>query len=661
MSGQDPKQLDSSDANLEQPQAMGDEPSPDGAPAASAREEGEGQGEAEVTLSTELVPMGALGVLPGFNADAMTAGDGEHLGADGEASEVDGEQAESAVSPQSLQELLAQVAATQRNGAGLPGGGGAAPSVDDLLAQMPESQGGPGALSAAAILESIEKGSRAGCGCLGMLVLGIITAYFMTRWLLGGADYALVLCGLLGGAAMAGSVMRPFHLMTVACWFLLGLIALVISPTVTPLVFADYPLDTLPAWMLNRTITWAIAGGSLVGLGFLLLSMRSSISTPEIAFAIQIQAAAKRTERMTGVGEQLQGALEVLKEQVQLGVWPIQADFLDVQDEPIAPRGHTGMVLKPLLAVRARPSDDEEAPWFEFGAAPYLEAPDPWRATIPHVGPRGIGQIFCDAEHLHYVPLRKGAEVLKIPLASVKRARARIHAIELDTGAVHYAFVGVHLWRTLSLALFLRAHRLDTDDVEHALWATSARPDAPPSASSALADIPSADALRQRLDACAPEAAGQGRAPARQSLRRVVEPLLREARPTYRALAGQLLGAAEALDAQDGDAAHGQTQRAIDWMDHLPGTPELEAADDLLEDLDGASMLLRGDWGQAILFTREMAVPDGADVDQVRRCVEEAIDALSDDDPALAAQRLAEIALNPPTTLFLETLDHLLS
>ncbi len=468
-----------------------------------------------------------------------------------------------------------------------------------------EQEATSGALSAQNIQARLAGPQKVGCFYLVAMALAMFTAYAAGRWWLGGADYGVVLAGLTGLAAFVGTYMRNFHVLTATAWLILGLMALGLSPMVYTIVFPQAPVGELPGWMQRQEITWGLVGGAVVGLGLLLVQMRRTISTPEIFYTIQVQAAAKRS-KPKDVAAQLEAALGVLRECAELGVWPSQADFLDVQDAAIAPHDHSGLAIKPMLAVRARASKDDDSPWLEFGKSAYLREPESWTSTIPSMAPVGVGQVFCDGQNFHFVSLRPGAERLKLPLASITRFRPHIHAVELECQGQQYVFIGIHLWRALSMAHFLRAYKVDEGQTEHALWATGLREDVSLDEAAVLEAIPSSESIKKRVHAVVSVASNR----ARERFGEIIEGVLALEYPAARALADRIVGVAEHLDA--GRAAHAESEAHTTalWLESLPTLAPLMSADDLLGDLEGAVMVAMGSWEQATDFAADLELDD---------------------------------------------------
>ena len=455
--------------------------------------------------------------------------------------------------------------------------------------EAPSTQESPtsGMLSVERIVDELEGRHWVGCGCIGLLVVSLLFVYGAGRWWLGGADFGLVLAGTMGAAAYAASRLRGFHLLTGAAWTVLGVMALGAAPILFALAFPDAPAEALPRWMRESTWTWALVAGAAVVLMILMIQMRRTISTAEAFYAIQIQAAANRMS-LDEVGDKLDAALDVLQEAAELGMWPLCADFLEVHDKAPPPRDHhAAMVLKPLLAVRARPEEGEGgAPWVPFGARPYLKSPDPWVSTLGRLAPLGVGQIFCDPGSLFYVPLRRQSEILSIPLTDIRRVRVYAHAFELDTASGRCAFVGVHLWRTLSLALFLRSYSIDLDEVGDALYALRLRGDNALEEASLLEAIPQAEVLSARLEALS--GTESDLADIHKRAQEAIGPLMSSPWPVFRAASDHILRVIEHLGRGELEAARVERDGAGLFLDSFPPGALSPDVARLLEDLEGA-------------------------------------------------------------------------
>ncbi len=462
------------------------------------------------------------------------------------------------------------------------------------------------------ILDDLNKNNKVGCGCTGLIVAAILGAWALGRWWLEGADFGFVLAGLIGAASWAAVRLRGFHIVTALAWLALGALAIAVAPILTGLIFPEAPLAGLPWVLKSRVWAWGIAAASTFALFALMIQMRRTISTAEAFYAIQIKAASNRTD-IAQATEHLDAALGLLDECAEAGIWPLGADFLDVDDAPLVPRPGRAPTpaIKPLLAIRVREGEgDTGEGWQTFGARATLTAPEPWTASVPDMAPMSVGQLYADGQRLRYAPLRREIPEIIIDLKDIARLRVHIHALELDTTAGRFTFVGVHLWRAASVALFLRSFEVDLHDTAAALWATGLRADHALGDPTLLKSIPSAQTLRARLQALTPERSGGSEA--FQAASEALWPLIDSPRPALRAVADRLIGVLEAIGRGDPDDAHARQESASLWLDAFPDGALSLSVEHLLEDLEGLALLKQRAWAELEAWIDGLPTRDGA-------------------------------------------------
>jgi hypothetical protein len=513
------------------------------------------------------------------------------------------------------------------------------PKLNDLLAALQAQQPPP---------DPNAKPEGLGCGCIGLAVVGLFVVYGVAWAATSHSQFTMVAVVLFALAVLGAAQVRGYHLLSVAAWASLGVIAFAMTPVAFHMIFPSASVAFLPGPLQTGLVPYAIMIGGAFSLGLALTQMKKSISTEETLTSIKIQAALKRAS--SNLGEQaIERALALLKESASLGAFPLGAEFMQDDNAPALPLGvgpSEGWL--PVTVVHANPSKEGE--WSE-AHDPWLAPPARWESTVPKMGPIFVGTLYAHESGLRFVRMN-GKDTIEIPAAQIARFKLRVHAIELMVGDQEYAFVGTHVWRLLSLALFLRAFEVsvadrdedeDEDEEESEegddeqspwlLWAKQARP-------------------KVRVG-------GLGRAPSEYELQRALRRRLEEARTEAQRMTLEDMGtwaykapwtraaAAELLEAW-GKVEEGDSREANRLLERLDERLEVFGEEChgpvwsvvcLVEELRMLLAAKQELWGELLEFVADLE-PWEDDAPDAQEALVSAVQALGRGDRSKARERL---------------------